>query len=186
MPGYYFLRQDLFDAEDIIEVVGHTEETGKFMWVEGTRFDEDLPVQTLELDPAYGTTMPDFFDTTIPLMSDRLVEAVRKAGVDNFDAYPMILRRRDTGEEWRNYNAMNFIGSIDAIDREKSDCQRSASGRLLCESITIDPKAAGDAICFRLTEGPHLLVVHERVATALKKQNFVAVLIQKTEDYDGD
>jgi hypothetical protein len=96
------------------------------------------------------------------------------------------LRREDTGEEWRNYLAVNFIGSIDAIDPKKSDCHRSATGRLLCESITIDPKAAGGAICFRLKEGPHLLVVHERVADALKKDRFVAVMIQKTEDYDGD
>ena len=183
---YYFLRQDLFDAEDIIEVVGHTEETGKHMWVEGTRFDEPVPVQTLALDPSYGTTMPDFFDTTIPLMSDRLLQAVRETGIDNFDAYPMILRRQDTGEQWRNYSAVNFIGSIDAIDRKKSDCHRSPAGRLLCESITIDPKAAGDSICFRLKEGPYLLVIHERVADALRKRDFVALLIQKTEDYDGD
>ena len=183
---YYFLRQDLFEATDIIEVVGHTEETGKHLWTAGARFEEPVPVETLELDPDYGTTLPDFFDTTIPLMSERLIEALTAAGVDNFDAYPMILRRTDTGEEYRNYKAVNFIGRIDALDKDASDCREDELGALVCESVTVDPARAGDAICFRLLDGPDLLVIHERVAKQLRKQRFVAVLIQKTEDYDGD
>src|SRR5690348_6843439 len=142
---YYFLRQDLFKATDIIEISGHTEETGKHIWVDGIRFTAPVPEQVLELDPAYGTTMADFFDTTVPVMSDRLIKAMHGAGVDNFDAYPMILRRTDTGEEWRNYRAVNFIGSIDALDRTKSKCRENAIGALDCTSVTIDPKLAGDA-----------------------------------------
>lgn len=183
---YYFLRQDLFDATDIIEVVGHTEETGKHLWTAGARFAEPVPPQTLELDADYGTVFPDFFDTTIPLMSERLLEALTAAGVDNFDAYPMVLRRTDTGEEVRNYKAVNFIGRIDALDRDASECEEDVIGALECRSVTVDPARAGDAICFRLLEGPDLLVIHESVATRLRRQPFVAVLIQKTEDYDGD
>lgn len=183
---FYFLRQDLFDSTNIIELSGHTEETGKYLWTEGARFAEPIPVQTLELDPEYGTEMPDFFDTTIPLMSDRLIKALGAAGVDNFDAYPMILQRTDTGEKRNDYKAVNVIGRIDAIDRVKSDCHEDELGALECRSITIDPKRAGDAICFRLLGGPDLLVIHDQVARELKKQEFVALLIQKTEDYDGD
>ncbi len=183
---FYFLRQNLFEFANVIEVVGHTEETGKHLWTKGVRFADPVPEQTLALNPEYGTVMADFFDTTIPLMSDRLLTALKGAGVDNVDAYPMILQRPDTGEQWRNYKAVNFVGCIDAIDMKKSNCRRSATGRLRCESITIDPHAVGDAICFRLKEGPDLLVIHEEVADRLRKQDFVAVLIQKTEDYDGD
>jgi hypothetical protein len=183
---FYFLRQDLFDATNIIEVSGHTEETGKHLWTEGVRFSEPVPVQTLELDPDYGTEMADFFDTTVPLMSERLIKALTSAGVDNFDAYPMILQREDTGEKWTNYKAMNFIGRIDAIDRAKSDCEEDELGALECQSITIDPKRVGNALCFRLLDGPDLLVIHEQVAQELRKHEFVALLVQKTEDYDGD
>ncbi len=185
--SFYFLRQDLFDATNIIEVSGHTEETGKYLWTEGVRFAEPVPVQTLELDAEYGTEMADFFDTTIPLMSERLIKALMAAGVDNFDAYPMILQRSDTGEKRTDYKAMNFIGRIDAIDRANSDCEEDDLGALECSgSITIDSKRVGDAICFRLLDGPDLLVIHEKIARELRKQKFAALLIQKTQDYDGD
>jgi hypothetical protein len=184
---FYFLRQDLFDATNIIEVSGHTEETGKHLWTEGARFAEPVPVQTLELDAEYGTEMADFFDTTIPLMSERLIKALMAAGVDNFDAYPMILQRSDTAEKRTDYKAMNFIGRIDAIDRAKSECEEDALGALDCSgSISLDPKRVGDAICFRLLDGPDLLVIHEKIARELRKQEFAALLIQNTEDYDGD
>jgi uncharacterized protein DUF1629 len=185
--AYYFLRQDLFDATDIIEVSGHTEETGKHLWTEGVRFTEPVPVQTLALDAEYGTQMADFFDTTIPLMSDRLIKALLAAGVDNFDAYPMILQRSDTGEQRTDYKAMNFIGRIDALDRAKSECEEDDLGALECTgSISLDSKRVGDAICFRLLDGPDLLVIHEKIAREIRKQEFSALLIQKTEDYDGD
>jgi hypothetical protein len=183
---YYFLRENLFEDLNTMDITGHTEETGQYLWTQGAKFPAPIPPQTLELNPDYGERLPDLFDTTIPLFSDRLLKALVEAGVDNFDAYPMILRRPDTDEEWRNYSAVNFIGSIDAIDREKSDCRTSSIGELECESITINPVAAGDAICFRLQEGPDLLVIHERVAKVLEKYDFISVLIQKTEDYDGD
>lgn len=183
---YYFLRQDLFNADNIIEVVGHTEETGKYLWTAGARFEADVPPQILELDADYGTTLPDFFDTTVPLMSERLLAALTAAGVDNFDAYPMTLRRPDTGEEWRNYMAVNFIGRIDALDRSASDCEEDEIGSLECRSVTVDPGRAGDAICFRLLEGPDLLVIHDRVAQHLRSQRFVALLLQRTQDYSGD
>ena len=183
---FYFLRQNLFEFANVIEVVGHTPETGKHLWTKGARFDEPVPEQTIILNPEYGTVMSDFFDTTIPLMSDRLLAALKETGVDNYDAYPMILQRQDTGEQWRNYKAVNFVGCIDAIDMDKSDCRRSSTGRLRCESITIDPARVGSAICFRLKEGPDLLVIHEKVADALRRHEFVAVLTPSTQDYDGE
>ena len=183
---YYFLRQNLFDILNIIEVTGHTEETGKFLWTAGARFDEELPPQTLTLDSSYGTEMADFFDTSLPLMSDRLIATLHSAGVDNFDAYPMVLERPDTGQLWKNYSAVNVIGRIDAVNMAKSKYAMSPLGKPKFQSISIDAAAAGDAICFRLRKGPGLIVVQERIAEAVAKQNFVAVMLQKVEDYDGD
>ena len=36
------------------------------------------------LDPAYGTNFPDFFDTTVPVMSQPLINALHEIGIDNF------------------------------------------------------------------------------------------------------
>ena len=59
---YYFLTQNLIDTHNIIEVVGHTDETGKHIWIEGNRFPEGVSFQTLILAPTYGTGMADFFE----------------------------------------------------------------------------------------------------------------------------
>ena len=100
-PTFYFLRQNLFATLGMIEITGHTELTGSYSWTAGAKFDTPVPEQTLLLDPAYGTNLPDFFDTTIPVMSPRLIDGLLTAGVDNIEAYPMILRRLDTEEEVR-------------------------------------------------------------------------------------
>ena len=183
---YYFLRQNLFEVQNIIEVTGHTEVTGKYLWTAGTKFPEDVPVQNLALDAAYGTRMADFFDTTIPLMSDRLLQTLYDAGVDNIDAYPMILERPDTGEKWHNYKAINVLGRIDAVDLENSEYELSPTGIYEFESIVIDEKVSGDALCFRLAKGPDLIVIPEKIADTIRKRDFVAVMLQRTEDYDGD
>lgn len=131
--------------------------------------------------------MPDFFDTTIPLMSERLLRALRRAGADNIDDYPMILRRPDTGQEWRNYRAINVVGRLDAIDMSGSKHQPTASDAGIdFESIVLDKGAVGDSLCFRLDDGPRLIVIHEKIAAALAPLGFIAVMIQPLDEYDGD
>lgn len=182
---YYFMRQNLFQRLDIIEVVGHTEETSKHIWTAGERFSEQVPVQTLDLDPSYGKRMADFFDTTIPLMSERLVRSLRQLGIDNFDAYPMTLKRKDTGQTWKDYFAVNVVGRIAAVDMNRSLYRTMATGRPKFSKIALDPGAIGDAIFFRLALGPGLIVVHEKIKQDLSEKKFVALMFQKIEDYKG-
>ena len=85
---FYFLRQNLFEVQGVIEIAGHTDVTSQYSWTSGIKFEKPVPVQALMLDPSYGTNFPDFFDTTIPVMSDALIGGLRNVGVDNFDVYP--------------------------------------------------------------------------------------------------
>jgi hypothetical protein len=184
---YYFCRQNLFEQNQIIEITGHTEVTGAYLWTAGQKFPEPVPRQTLMLNAEYGTNFPAFFDTTIPVMSDELIQAFRDAGIDNFDAYPMILKRQDTGEEYSNYKAVNFIGAIDCIDMDESVFKLNKRGKPRnFRSITINESKTQGAKAFRLAVGPDLLVVNEEVAEKLKPYNFLALLLQKTTDFDGD
>ena len=183
---YYFCRQNIFQANNIIEIVGHTPVTGALLWTAGHKFSQPVPQQVLDLDPHYGTDLPAFFDTTIPVMSNELIQAFREANVDNFDAYPVTLKRIDTQQEFTDYQAVNFLGSLDCVDLEKSKYKLNKRNKpKRFKSVVLDGTKINDMKVFRLLVGPDLLVVHENIAEALDKLNFKALLFQKTEDFDG-
>ncbi len=182
---YYFLRQNLFEEQGIIEIVGHTEVTGQYAWTDGARFDTPVPRETLLLDPAYGTKLPDFFDTTIPVMSGRMIDALHDVGIDNFDTYPMLLRRIDTGQEFEGYSAVNFVGAVDAVNLAASKYRLRFGEPYFTGPIVIDPAKTGNLAAFRLSTGPGLVVVEEGPAKQLKSRDLIAVLLQPTEEYDG-
>jgi hypothetical protein len=182
---YYFCRQDLFDSRGMIDIVGHTPVTGKYLWTAGEKFAAPVPVQTLKLDTSYGDKFPAFFDTTIPLMSNELIDALQAAGVDNFDCYPMILERDDTGQTYTDYQAVNVVGRIDALDEEQSESDHDEISPRYSK-IMIDPAKTHELKCFRLKTGPDLLVIRQEVAEHLSRLSFKALLLQRTEDFDGD
>ncbi|WP_017808237.1 hypothetical protein [Leptospira alstonii] len=180
---YYFCRQNLFEETETLEISGHTRATGQLFWTAGLKFAKPLSTEVLELNSEYGTEFPAFFDTTVPVMSTELIQAFYDAGVDNFDAYTVVLKRTDTGEKFHNYKAVNFIGCVDALDRTKTRIGKDAFQRYY--SVAIDRDRALDLKCFRLKEGPSLLVVRQDVAECLQMRNFKALMLQRTEDYDG-
>lgn len=180
---YYFIRQDLADVTTM-NFLGHSEESGKRLWRNGTKFEEPFPNDTFYVKPCMGSgkEMPDFFDSAVPLMSKRLLTALRDLDVDNIDAYPVTVKEENVGEEWDNYSAVNIIGLVDALDREQSDMEDEYT----FHSTVIDKNKAEGLLCFRLFCGPTKLVIHERVAKTLVDMNLKGVLIVKTEDYDED
>jgi hypothetical protein len=182
---FYFVRQDLFNSRNIIEVVGHTAVTGEFQWISGVRFDRPVPNEVLELDPSYGTEFPDLFDTTIPLMSGRLLKTLRDSGADNLDAYPMTLRRIDTGETFDGYSAVNVIGCVDAIALNDSEYLMRRGRPYFTGKIAIDEAKVKGLEIFRLPRGPGFIVGNERISRILQQNDFKAMLLQPTTDYAG-
>ena len=182
---FYFARQNLFEELDMIEVVGHTPITDQFEWISGIRFHRAVPRETLELDPAYGNQLPDIFDTTIPLFSERLLQCLHDGGIDNIDAYPMLLRRQDTGDLIESYYAVNIIGRVDAADLGAS-VYRSRFGKpYFTGPVVVDAHRCEGLEVFRLLHGPGFMVVNERVAGILAQGSFKALLLQPTPDYAG-
>ncbi|MFT5717649.1 MAG: hypothetical protein ACI9T7_001845 [Oleiphilaceae bacterium] len=70
---YYFIRQDLDDVTNMVSL-GHSSESSKHLWVNGTIFLEPYPENDIfYVEPCTGTgnEMPSFFDSAAPLMLDR-------------------------------------------------------------------------------------------------------------------
>lgn len=180
---YYFLRQNLFDTQNIIEIAGHTAETGALNWIAGRAFARPLGVQELTLDAQYGTNFPDFFDTTIPVMSNRLISFLTDLGVHNLDTYEVILNDKD--KKYPGFKAVNVLGCIDAVDLEESEYRLRFNKPYFTGKIIIDENKINGARFFRLLQGPGFIVVSEEIAKALMEQEWSALLLQPTEHYEG-
>lgn len=183
---FYFLRQDLFGDATGIEIEGHTELSAQFDWIEGIKFDRPFPGDTFMLDDAYGSNYPDFFDTSIPVMSSRLVDALVAAGVSNLDSYPVVLRNPGDGTERADYLAVNIIGRVDAIDLSRSPHELQRGKPEFNGAMIIDSQRTAGLMAFRLPYGPGFIVVAESVTQRLRKLSLDSVLLQPTRDYDGD
>jgi hypothetical protein len=182
---FFFLRQNLFGDATGMEIEGHTETSAQFNWVDGVKFDKPFPRETFVLDDAYGSNYPDFFDTSIPVMSNRLIEQLQASGVSNLDAYPVVLRTRSDGAERADYCAVNVIGRVDAVDLAASAHEMRRGKPRFTGAIAIDGRLAAGLLAFRLPYSPRFIVVAEPVALRIRPFAFDSVLLQPTRAYQG-
>jgi hypothetical protein len=181
---YYFLRQNLFDANNFIEITGHTEATGELNWTAGRSFSKSLSVQELALDSRYGENFPDFFDTTLPVMSQRLLKFLVSLGVTNIDSYAVNLN--DRAIKYQGYYAVNVIGAIDGVDLNNSEYRLRFNKPYFTGKVVIDENKVNGARLFRLLHGPGLIVISQEIADELMKHEWSAIMLQPTEEYEGN
>lgn len=182
---FYFLRQNLFEHQNIVQLVGHNIETGQLSWITGHKFTEPLKLQTLRIDFKYGNNFPDFFDTTVPVMSNRLISFLINQGVDNMDTYPVVLHNIVSGEDVLGYSAVNVIGCIDAEKLEESQYRLNFGKPYFTGAIVMDDLKVGDSSFFRTLYGPGFIVISQSIADALETEPWSGILLQQTEDYQG-
>ncbi len=155
-------------------------------WITGTEIRRPEIPLICTLLPEYGVEFADYFDTTVPVMSRRLIDHLIELGVNNFDQYPVIFKRPDTSEQFSGYSAVNFKGTYDAVDLTQSK-YRMRFDRPYCNGpIVLDPLKVGDLPIFRLAMGPSFLVVGDRIAKAIKVRKYKAVLVQPVHEYSGN
>jgi hypothetical protein len=107
----------------------------------------------------------ELIDVCIPLMSARLAEALKSAGVDNVVFYPARLTNTATGQTY-DYQAFNVVGIVAAADLEKSEWS-TFDGMLVADvsftELALDESSAGGMLLFRLAENINALLVHHSV-----------------------
>ncbi len=182
---FYFLRQNIFEHQNFIQLVGHTPETGVLSWIAGHKFTAPLKPQTLMLDPKHGNNFPDFFDSTVPVMSNRLIAFLVNLGIDNIDTYPVVLHNTVSGEDVLGYSAVNVIGCIDAEKLEGSQYRLRFGEPYFTGTIVIDELKVGDSSFFRTLYGPGFIVISQSIADAFQRESWAGLLLQATEHYGG-
>lgn len=83
----------------------------------------------------------DYPGSRVHVLSDRFIDALQNAGVDNMQIFDAILINPDTGDRWdTGYKAVNFVGIIDCVDMEKAEGDKIGAGMVAFNRIGIDLK----------------------------------------------
>jgi len=56
-----------------------------------------------------GTRPEPFLEATYPVVNDAFIDAMKRAGVDNFQLFPACLESEETGEKWKGYYVFNVV-----------------------------------------------------------------------------
>lgn len=111
------------------------------------------------------------------LMSARLVETLRAAGVDNLQTFPAIVSDTRRDRRIDNYLVVNVIGLVSVANMSTSISRPLADVQFF-ESLTIDPAKALDLLMFRLAESRGDVIVSERVAKRIQEGRFIDVTLE--------
>lgn len=158
-------------------------------WRIGQRFAQQIPQPIeFELMSTHNDQLLEFYNVDEILMSRRLADALRDAGIDNLDVYDALIRHPDTGILDVDYVAANLIGMVSAVNLAESNVVGSTSGMLLdvdFDGLTIDEPKAGLLLMFRLAENTSAVVVHERVKDHLLAHGFDMLSFVPPEEFIG-
>jgi hypothetical protein len=124
-----------------------------------------------EVDNTAAHPPADLTMMVIPVMSERLVEALTGLGVDNLQTFAAVLRNPETSEEWKTHRAVNIVGTITAANMKKSKYKDGGgTGVVLVEfdKLVVNEGKARGALMFRLAESPDIMVVHESIKDGLR------------------
>src|SRR5262245_54011844 len=110
----------------------------------------------------------------IPLMTRRLVDALRASGVDNLQTYDtrLVEPRGPNPPPENHYLAVNLVGLVAAADLQKSKLNPEVKERLISvdfHSLAVDKAKARDQLLFRLAENTSVILAHERVRESVEK-----------------
>jgi len=154
----------------------------KFTWFRGSRF-RDTPLEPLEIkllpydgdNPDHGPLIPPFYDDTVVLMRDDLIEAMETFGVDNLDTYAVNLTDPDDGSVRTDYKAVNIIGLIRAADMNKSTATVHNNIPLVdvsFDKIVLQEEKIQDFLLFRMAENMMTILIHEHLRDYLLEKGF--------------
>jgi hypothetical protein len=167
-------------------------------WMRASRFTDDaaarpwdrtpaLPVKAY-IEPSNSGAMQDLIEAPLPLLSARLRDALRGAGVDNVDMYPAEITDQKSGNVFTDFVAFNIVGKIAAADLAKTVFAPGTDARMTdsdVDSLAVNEGAAGGALMFRLAESVNAIVVHERVQEYVEAAGIDGVAFVEPSQWAG-
>ncbi|MFP2904907.1 imm11 family protein [Pyxidicoccus sp. 3LFB2] len=144
-------------------------------WTLGQRFKAapDEPLE-IEIVTGYESAQALHWFSATPVVSNALLEVLRRAGVSNVDAYDAVLVSEDRRTRLEGYKAINILGLLSAADARGTRYAPENPSRYLdasIDSLKLDPARTQGALMFRLAQASGSVVVHRRVKEAIEAAN---------------
>ena len=192
---YYAIFPEADDDSMILVVEYKSDHRGR-SWHDGNIFTSDVnapvwkqhpkvPIK-LTIEQGYEKApMPSFLREPIPIMSKKLLDTVRKAGVDNIDSYRVELNYADGTLASEDYYAFNLVGKVRAADLDKSVYNENQPDKLIAmnfDSLVVDKDKTYGQLMFRLAENISTILIHERIKKAIEKAGIQYIQISATEN----
>jgi len=170
---YYLLESQFGEGSADMDDSPDLDPPFDITWHHGVKWKEKPPERIVYRFEA-GHLHPYYADAH-PVMSDKLLEAFVRCGVDNIDAYPAIIYQEGIDKPITNYKIVNIIGRVSAVDEELSDAvdlgltDDDMSPRFFNELKISEIRAHG-LLLFRLAEMTSEIAIHRTVKLALEKE----------------
>ncbi|WDD97547.1 imm11 family protein [Thalassomonas actiniarum] len=181
------------DGGELVELHKHFKLAGIRRWWSGALISTEKknkipnPVE-FNFDPlrGYSGSPPEMDDLGIPLMSKRLFDALTKAGVDNIEYFPAVLKNTKTKQIYP-YFVYNIVGKISATDLTNSEYttfgNESTYASTSFNKLVLDETKIHQLLLFRLAEDVSAIVVHEKIKTQIEDSGINTMEFIKPEDY---
>ena len=118
--------------------------------------------------------------------SNRLADALRRAGVDCIDYVPCLLVNHATGMAVARYQVANILDVIHCLDFEQSELDiddEEPTEIWTIERMKLLEDRLGDSLMFRLGERRKTVIVHERVKAAIEHEGLSGPVFLPAEGY---
>jgi hypothetical protein len=162
---------------------------------ENKRSDFVSPEEPIELsvepeDEPPLRIYPELTSNPIPLMSRRLVAALREAGVKNLQTFETVLNDVQGKNPPPNdfYLAVNIFELVSAADLKKSKTNPEVQEKRISMdffSLSIDEEKASGHLMFRLAENVSAVLVHEKVKEYVESKGINNLTWYKPEEWAG-
>lgn len=178
---YYVIDANTDENGNIMGVTYEKDHHGR-SWVSGNRFSSapDSPVfkqhpkEPLKVYIKKGREndpLANYLHEPLPIISKKLLDTIRSAGVDNIDVYKIDLYFPDGSLASENHYAFNLVGKIAAVDLEKSIYDEDQPDSIISmsfDSLVVDEEKTKSLLMFRLVENITTILVHEKVKNAVE------------------
>lgn len=161
----------------------------KVSFLVGRRFHVEIPELEILMDKDSQGELTD--DLVIRkrrclIHSNRLVDVLHSAGVDNIDYYPCRIVNEVTGEIYRTHQAANILDTIHCIDTENSDLEideEEPNEIWYINNLKLLDNRLGDVPMFRMGEDKSIVLVNETVKEKVEAAKITGVVFLPSDGY---
>lgn len=150
----------------------------------GTPIADDIEVPfrfTMEIeeddDGEFEEPKMEAYFPNVSLMQKKLVEILRNSGVDNIQTFPTVITHPETNKTYDDYLLVNVIGMLSCANVEASTTSPLADVYYF-HNLVIDPQKVEDLLIFRLAESQMNIIIHEKVAKEIEKEDFKRLILE--------